>query len=454
VDLPLGRRREVLARLLTLAALLLAVLVIALLLFSSGGSYRITITLDNASQLVKGNQVKVGGVPVGTVSKLELAADGQAQIELDITDEGLTPLHRGSTAEVRSTSLSGISNRYVALKPGPNNQTKIASGGSIPAKDAQSEVDLDAVLNTLTPETLGDLQSAVRGLGGAVQGRGKEIAAAIHTLNPALSQTAATSREIIRDEGAFSRFLVDSASVVSAVSARNPDLERLVPATGTTLSAIASRTSQLDSSLRQLPPTLREANTTLVNLRGLVQDLRPAVREARPVAPLLNETLTRLQPVARGGVRVIPGLRRLIDTRGRRDLIGVLSYMPTLAKTAVPAFDDTVSTVDALLPIVKEIRPYTPDLFAGPFRGFGGSTAPYWDANGRYTRISFAGSGFTIAPGSGQILPILPENGGVAGYRTFVRNRCPGGATAPAPDKSNPFLDTPSFPCDVGDTGR
>jgi phospholipid/cholesterol/gamma-HCH transport system substrate-binding protein len=452
--LPLGRRRLGLARLLTLAALLLGIVVLAVLLFSSGDPYRITIVLDNASQLVKGNVVKVGGVQVGTVSKLELGEDARARIELKITDEDLTPLHGGTTAEVRSTSLSGISNRYVALKPGPNNATKIASGGSIPAENAQSEVDLDAVLNTLDPQTLGDLQTAVQGLGGAVDGRGKEIAAAIHTLNPALSQTAATAREVIRDEGAFSRFLVDSASVVSAVSARNPDLERLVPATGSTLAAVASRTSQLDSALRQLPPTMREANTTLVNLRALVQDVRPAVREARPVAPLLNETLTRLQPVARSGVRVIPGLRRLIDTPGRRDLIGVLRYMPTLAKTAVPAFGATVSTVDDLLPIVKEVRPYTPDLFGGPFRGFGGSTAAYYDANGRYTRISFAGSGLTIAPGTGQIVPVLPEDGGLAGYRTFVRNRCPGGAAAPAPDKSNPYKDTPDFPCDLGDTGR
>ena len=452
--MPLGRRSTVLGRLLTLGALLLAILAIAWLMFASGESYRVTITLDNASQLVKGNQVKVGGVPVGTISQLELARDGRAQIELDITDEELTPLHVDSKVEVRSTSLSGIANRYVALKPGPNDGDEIEDGGSIPAEDADSEVDLDAVLNTLDERTLGDLQATVQGLGGAVGGRGKELESAVRALNPALSQTAATSREVIRDEEAFSRFLVDSASVVSAVNSRSPDLERLVPATGATLSAIASRTAELDSSLRQLPPTLREANTTLVNLRALVRDLRPVVREARPVAPLLTETLQRLRPVSRSGVQVIPGLRRLIDSPGRRDLIGVLDYMPELEKTAVPAFGSIVSAVDDLLPILQEIRPYTPDLFAGPFRGFGGATAPYYDANGRYTRISFQGNGQTINPGTGQIVPVLPEDGGLAGYKTFVRNRCPGAATHPHPGGGNPYKPDADFPCDLRDTGE
>lgn len=452
--MPLGGRSRFLARSLTLAALLLAVLAAAWLLFASSDPYRVTITLDNASQLVKGNQVKVGGVPVGTVSELELGRDAQAQIELEITDEELTPLRRGSTVEIRSTSLSGIANRYVALKPGPNDEDPVPSGGSLPAENAESEVDLDAVLNTLDSESLGALQRTVQGLGNAVDGRGKELEEAIRALNPALSQTAATSREVIRDEDAFSRFLLDSASVVAAVSQRRPDLERLVPATGATLEAVASRTEELDSALRNLPPTLREANTTLVNLRALVQDARPAVAEARPSARPLAETLRRLRPVARSGVRTIPGLRRLIDRRGREDLIGVLDYMPTLEKTTVPAFERTVATVDELLPIVKEARPYIPELIGGPYRGFGGTTGAYYDANGHYTRISFAGSGFTLAPGLGTAIPLLPEDGGLAGYRTFVRNRCPGAATHPHPDGSNPYKESPGFPCDLGDTGR
>jgi hypothetical protein len=37
----------------------------------------------------------------------------------------------------------------------------------------------------------------------------------------------------------------------------------------------------------------------------------------------------------------------------------------------------------------------------------------------------------------------------VAGYETFQRNRCPGAATQPHPDGSNPWRESDSFPCDL-----
>ena len=58
----------------------------------------------NANQLVKGNQVNVGGVSVGEVSKIVLTDDGRARIELAIKDGDLDPLPRDTHATVRSTS--------------------------------------------------------------------------------------------------------------------------------------------------------------------------------------------------------------------------------------------------------------------------------------------------------------------------------------------------------------
>jgi phospholipid/cholesterol/gamma-HCH transport system substrate-binding protein len=452
--LPLDRRAQLTARLVTFVVLVVAILAVGWLLFASSDPYKLTLTLDNASQLVDGNQVKVGGVPVGTVDKIDLADDGRAEVEISVTDDELTPLHRGTRAEVRSTSLSGIANRYVALLPGPNSEDELASGSDLPARDVQAEVDLDAVLNTLNPEVLADLRAAVHGLGGAFANRGREIEAGVRALSPALSQTAATADEVVRDEDRFSRFLVESAAVVGAVSSRSPDLERLVPATGATLSAIASRTAELDDALRRLPPTLRLANTTLVNLRGLLTDLRPAIAEARPAARPLTEALTRLRPVALRGVAVIPALRRLIDRPGGQDLTGVLAGAPSLAGVAVPAFESTAKTIDDALPVVAEIRPYMPDL-VGYLRGFGGSTSGFYDANGRYTRISFHGNGFTLAPGTNQLVPIAPDQASLDGYRHGLRNRCPGAAAQPHPDGSSPYPnDTPSFPCDPSETPR
>ena len=91
------------ARALTVVALAATVTVVALLMFGAfSGDYKVGVTLDNASQLVTGDQVKVGGVPVGSVSDLSLDRHANARVTLTIDDGDLTPLHQGSRIEVRT----------------------------------------------------------------------------------------------------------------------------------------------------------------------------------------------------------------------------------------------------------------------------------------------------------------------------------------------------------------
>ncbi|MEA2468428.1 MAG: phospholipid/cholesterol/gamma-HCH transport system substrate-binding protein [Thermoleophilaceae bacterium] len=424
---------------MTVAAVVLATLVLAWLLFGSGSPYEVSLTLDNASQLVEGNQVKVGGVAVGSVDSIELGADGRARVRLSIDDGGVTPLHTGSRAAVRSASLSGVANRYVALTPGPVSGGEIADGGAIPAEDTSAEVDLDELLNTLDPTTLRDLKALVRGGADGLQGRGKELGRAIETLDPALSQITAVEQEILRDEDTFTRFLVESADVVSAVASRPARLEGLIAHSSATLDELAARDVSLDSLLRRAPATLRQANTTLVNLRSTLRDVDPALVEARPAAPLLAGFLERLRPVAQRARPVVSQLRTTIDHRGSDDLLGVLAGVPPLERAAVPAFESVVATVNDALPVVNEVRPYTPDVVGGLFNGFGGTTAGYYDANGRYTRISFQSNAYSLQ-GVGSLLPVPGNAPGLTGYRKNVTRRCPGAATQPAPDGSNPWL--------------
>jgi len=437
--LPTRRGSQLVARVLTVAVLVIATLVVAFFLFRSGKSYEVTLALENASQLVKGNQVKVGGVPVGSVSKLELGPRAEAYIEISIHDETVVPLREGTRAEVRSASLAGVANRYVAITPGPENAPELDSGDTIPADDTQAEVDLDEVLNTLDPAALRDLRTFVKGGADALDGRARHLGRAIDALNPALSQIESIERELLRDQGRFARFLIESADVVSAVAPRSPQLERAVASGHATLDEIADRDAALDSLLRRLPPTLRTTNTTLVNLRAALRDLDPTIRLARPVAAPLAETLNRLRPVARDARPVVSRLRRTIDSDGGGDLIGVLERMPRLERAAVPALDSAEATVTDLLPILADIRPYVPDLVGGNFNGFGGSTGGYYDANGHYTRISFQSSVYSLN-NLGSLVPTPPALGGITGYRRGITARCPGTATQSAPDESNPYV--------------
>src|SRR5262245_41236672 len=108
------------ARVIPIALVVLTAVAVAVVLTRSSADYRLHIRIANAGQLVKGNQVKVGGVPVGTVKAIELTPDNEADVEVAITDDHLTPLHRGTRAWIRVSSLSSVANRFIALEPGPN----------------------------------------------------------------------------------------------------------------------------------------------------------------------------------------------------------------------------------------------------------------------------------------------------------------------------------------------
>ena len=94
------------------------------------------------------------------------------------------------------------------------------------------------------------------------------------------------------------------------------------------------------------------------------------------------------------------------------------------------------------MPMISYARPYSPDL-TGWITHFAESANPY-DANGHYARIQpiFNTFQYDQTP-TGPVLNALPPE--LSGKnRLNQRNspRCPGSATQPAPDGSNPFRDT------------
>ena len=50
--------------------MIVAVAIVAILLFGGGSCYEVKAIFQNAGQLVKGNQVEVGGQPVGKVTDI------------------------------------------------------------------------------------------------------------------------------------------------------------------------------------------------------------------------------------------------------------------------------------------------------------------------------------------------------------------------------------------------
>ena len=59
-------------RVAAVVAVAMAVVVVAVILLSGGSSYQVNAVFEDASQIVSGDQVQIGGNTVGTVSKIAL----------------------------------------------------------------------------------------------------------------------------------------------------------------------------------------------------------------------------------------------------------------------------------------------------------------------------------------------------------------------------------------------
>jgi phospholipid/cholesterol/gamma-HCH transport system substrate-binding protein len=428
------------ARVAAIAALAIAVVVVAVLLLTGNGATEYKVRLINAGQLVNGDDVQVGGRRVGSIEDISLTNDNQALLKIKVDDD-FSPLHQGTTAIVRATSLSGIANRYVALTPGPNSAPALPAGSELKADQTTSIVDLDQLFDTFDAKTRAALQDVVVGSSIQYNGKGKQANEAAKFLNPAISSTSALISEVLADQQTFTNFVVDSSNLVSTIAERRGDLSSLVSNTNATAGAIANENVALARALGLLPDTLRKGNTTFVNLRATLDDLDALVAASKPVAPKLAPFFRDLRPLVRDSRPTISDLETLIRKAGpNNDLIDILRKTPTLAAQFGVTSELTIRALQKAQPVVTYIRPFGPELI-GWLRDFGQGAATY-DANGHYARVSplVNAFSFTDNPAGGVLTAQSPAQRADLLQTNHLR-RCPGAASQPPEDRSAPFLD-------------
>jgi phospholipid/cholesterol/gamma-HCH transport system substrate-binding protein len=428
-------------RALALAALVIAAVVVAVVLLDSGGGYTVHARFADAGGLVTGSPVEVSGASIGTVKSIRLSDDNQADLVLSLSDDRYKPLREGTTAKIRTIGLAGVANRFVELTPGPRSNPPIANDGLLGPEKTQGIVDLDVLLDALTPKTRKQLQGF---LGNAASIYGGDGAAnanrVIRYLNPAVRSGRDLSAEAALDPAADERLILTGAATARALASRRNDLAQGVSHAATTLNAIATRSDQLGDLLARSPSLLARARTTMHGLDDALAQVRPALREARPVAGPAAALLRALPPTARTLTPVIDQIEAMVPA-----VRATARGLPPLSRQALPAIQSTTTTLQRALPIFTGLREYGPDLVTGLAAGTSASAAVY-DANGHMVRMALSEPG-----NEGLFSPLTKlQAGNLRGQRTGLDARCPGGAYPPAADKSNPYIPDPGL-CDPAD---
>jgi phospholipid/cholesterol/gamma-HCH transport system substrate-binding protein len=426
------------ARALAIGSLIAAVIAVAILMFGSSGGETYVVHLQTANQLVKGNEVKVGGLTVGKITDISLSKDNQADVKVRINDD-FSPLHEGSNAVIRVNSLPSVANRYISLTPGPNNAPEIPAGGVVEEDRSTNAVDLDQLFNTLDPKTRKGLQGVLQGFAGWYSGQSQNLAKSFKYLGPALESFSQVEGQLVRDQKAFTQVVVNGARAVSAIAARRDDLANLVTNGNGFARALGQQNQALDQALALFPATLRQGSTTFANLRSALKDLnrltdvsKPAVKGLAPFLSDFADLFKEFQPA-------FDDLRHIVRTPGKaNDATDLTRQQPALERLARANTTNSIAALKQGQDVIEFIRPYAPDLAAW-ITHF--ATVPaYYDANGHYARVLPIFNAFSYDQSQNQLNPLSPadrkQNLSGNGNRF-----CPGAGTQPASDNSNPFLD-------------
>jgi phospholipid/cholesterol/gamma-HCH transport system substrate-binding protein len=440
-----------------IVALLLTAAVVAwLLLRSNPHEYR--LIFPSAGQLVKGDVVRVGGTGVGSVTKVGLSEDDQAEIDIKIKDS-YGPLHEGSTATIRAEGLTGVASRYVDISPAPEFKPKIEDHSIIQGDKTTSIVEIDQLFNTLDKKTRDGLAGFIKGSADWYDGHATAANVSAGEFPKTLATLSAVADELTRDSGAFEELVVKASQATSALAEHADAITGLVSNTRETAAAIASDTSSLTQALDNLPAALDKGSNTFVSLRQTL----PALTElsdstkanAQDLAPFLHD----LTPVLQRSVPTFSRLRKMFAQPGSyNDLLDTLRELPQTAAASDKAFPSGRKALTQSQPIFSFARPYIPDAVAW-LTGYDRAAATY-DANGHYIRSVPVFNAYTFADDAngGTLTPRPAADRGTNPALSFGNTRrCPGTSVFAPADKSAPFVDDgplANADCDPSQTVR
>jgi virulence factor Mce-like protein len=314
-------------------------------------TYQLKVDVPTAANLVRGNEVRIGGARVGAIASIspKTLKDGRviATLELKL-DKAVEELPKDSTVVIRPKSLLGL--KYVEITRGTSDEGYTA-GSTVPTSASRPpEVEFDELIDTFDEPTRKGIEGSTLGFGTALAGRGESLNQAIGAFRPLLRDLLPVARYLGDDRTNLTRFiraLGRTAAEVAPVAGRQADLFVQLDRTFT---ALAEVSPSIQETIEEGPATLdtairsfRVQRPFLEDSAKLMADLKPGVRALRLAAPDLSDALRIGRPVLLRTPALDRRLERLLVSlkdfatddvvpRGVADLTDVTrSLRPTLA---------------------------------------------------------------------------------------------------------------------------
>ncbi|HEX8647974.1 MAG TPA: MlaD family protein [Thermoleophilaceae bacterium] len=334
----------------------LALLAVAALAFAGTGAapgkevYEVDALFDNASFLIPGQDVKIGGARAGSVKDVTLTRDRRARVTMEL-EEGFGPFRRNAECTIRPQSLIG--EKFVQCEPGSSEQPELAKQGprpTVPVAQTHSPVDLDLVFSALRRPVRERLTILLNELGTGLAGRPEELNDAIRRANPALQQARRTLEILSGERHTLGRLIDESDRVVGELADRRTQVRDFVSRAEEVTRTAADHRDDLDLAIRRLPPLLDELEPAARELAGIASEARQPVRDLGAAAPAVRRLLGDFDPLAEATRPTLERLSELSRT-GRRAV-----------RSAGPVARELRTVADRLPPVVPLVRDLTDSI--------------------------------------------------------------------------------------------
>jgi virulence factor Mce-like protein len=339
-----------LPKILTMAVFTLSCFGLLLFLWLSFGGaiplkpqgYRVNVAFPEATTLATEADVRIAGVSVGKVRRLEVDGNENRTVATLELDREFAPLRADLRAKLRQKTLLGET--YVELIPG-RGERMLPEDGRLADAQIEDTVQLDEIFDSLDPQTRASFRGWQQELAKGVEGRGRDFNDALGTLPGFAADGADVLGVLDSHEEALHRLVKNTGVTFAALTENEQQLETLITSSERVFSTTGARNDALAEAIRIFPTFLDESKSTLARLETFSTDTRPLVQDLRPVAVDLKPTLADLRATA-------PHLERFY-----RDLDPLIEA----SKTGMPAARETIKGAEPLLaslqPFLEQLNP-------------------------------------------------------------------------------------------------
>ncbi|NYG60025.1 phospholipid/cholesterol/gamma-HCH transport system substrate-binding protein [Nocardioides daedukensis] len=231
---------------------------------SSGAKTEYRALFSDATSLNEGDDVRVSGVKVGTVTGVEVAKDRLAEVTFTVSRD--VDLTEGTSAELRFRNVVG--QRYLNIELPQREGTTLEPGHTFELADTTPALDLTVLFNGfqplfkfLDPEDVNDLSAQIIAV---FQGEGA-------TVDGLLSNTASLTSAIAEKDQVIGELITNLNTVLTTISNPSDQLD-------TTITTLQQLVSGLAEDRKVIGGTLEGLGDLTVSVADLLEEGRAPLK--------------------------------------------------------------------------------------------------------------------------------------------------------------------------------